>query len=85
MLYETMTELEYHLEEPTGASTTDISDSEIHVIQAWAQPSKRHMKLGLWYGRSHPANKSMTMTKVWSQPSMKTQVWSQPSIKESRM
>ena len=59
MLYETMTELEHHLEEPTGASTTDISDSEIHVVQAWTQPSKRHMKLGLWYGRNHPIDKSI--------------------------
>ena len=29
-------ELEHHLEEPTGASTTDISDSEIHVVKVWA-------------------------------------------------
>ena len=27
-----LTELEHHLEEPVGASTTDISDSEIHVV-----------------------------------------------------
>jgi len=36
-------ELEHHLEEPAGASTTDISDIEIHEVKAWAQPSKRHM------------------------------------------
>ena len=27
-------------------------------------------ELGLWYGRSHPANKTMIMIKVWSQPSI---------------
>ena len=59
MLYETMTKLEHHLQEPTGASTTDISGSEINVVQAWAQPSKRHMKLGLWYGCSHPVDKTI--------------------------
>ena len=59
MLYKTMTKLEHHLEEHAGASTTDISDSEIHVVQAWAQPSKRHMKLGLWYGHNHPVDKTI--------------------------
>lgn len=48
MIYEMTTELEHHLEELAGVGTTDISNSEIHVVQAWAQPSKRHMKLGLW-------------------------------------
>ena len=38
-----LSELEHHLEEPAGASTTDISDREIHVVKLWAQPSKRHM------------------------------------------
>lgn len=39
MLYEIITEPEHHHEEPAGASKTDISDSEIHVIQAWVHRS----------------------------------------------
>ena len=27
-----LTELEHHLEEPVSASTTDIFDSEVHVV-----------------------------------------------------
>ena len=54
-----LSELEYHLEEPIGESTNNISDSEIHVVEACVQPSKRHMKLGLWYGCNHPVDKTI--------------------------
>ena len=40
-----LSEMEHHLEEPTGSSTIDISDIEIHEVEAWAQPYKRHMNL----------------------------------------
>jgi len=54
MLYKTMTELEHHIEEPVGTSTTDISDSEIQVV----------LGMGVAIQKTYE-----TKSMVWKQPS----------------
>lgn len=56
MIYKTITELEHHRRERVDVSTTDISDTCSRGMGAAIQKTNR---TGLWYGRSHPVEKTI--------------------------
>ena len=60
MLYETITKSKHHHGEPADTSMTDISNSERNTCNlGMGATIQKTDRIGLWYGRSHPVDKTI--------------------------